>query len=55
MKKRKPKLKSSGKKTYQNTHGKIYRVITKPNYKVVRKNLLKKQQALKAQTAQTKA
>jgi hypothetical protein len=49
MKERKPKLKSSGKKTYQNTHGQIYRVTTKPNYKVIRKNLLKKQQALKAQ------
>ncbi len=48
MKERKPKLKSSGTKTYKNTHGKIYRVITKPNYKAIRKNLLKKQQALKA-------
>ncbi|MGA2387034.1 MAG: hypothetical protein ABSG33_10940 [Candidatus Bathyarchaeia archaeon] len=50
MKERKPKLKSSGTKTYKNTHGKIYRVITKPNYKVMRKNLLRKQRALKAQT-----
>jgi len=49
----KPKLKSKGKKTYQNTHGTTYRVRAKPkvNYKAMRKNLREQ----KALTAQPKA
>lgn len=44
------KLKSKGKKTYQNTHGTHYRVKSKPkvNYKVMRKNL-REQKALNTQ------
>jgi hypothetical protein len=47
--KSKPKLKLKGKKTYQNTHGAIYRVKSKPNYKAIRKSLKIKQDALNAQ------
>ncbi len=49
MKKLKRRLK--GKKTYQNTHGTIYRVKSKPNYKAARKRILKMQQSVKAQPA----
>jgi hypothetical protein len=45
----KPKRRLKGKKTYQNTHGTVYRVKSKPNYKAVRKNILKMQQSVKAQ------
>jgi len=40
--KKKTKLKSKGKKYYQNTHGKVYRV--KPNPKANKRKLLQKRQ-----------
>jgi len=40
--KKKTKLKAKGKRFYQNTHGKIYRV--KPKTKLSRRLFLKKQQ-----------
>jgi hypothetical protein len=36
-------------KTYQNTHGQIYRVKTKPKRKVMEKLLLSKRKALQAE------
>jgi hypothetical protein len=47
----KTKLKAKGKKYYKNTHGTVYRI--KPNYKLNKKNLLKKRQS-RADEAQLK-
>jgi len=47
--KKKYKLKLKGQKNYKNTHGIIYRVKTKPNYKSVKNNPIKVNQKLENQ------